>query len=308
MPDHVEEYKVINVKLDRLKPHPRNEAIYGHEPVDMALCESISEIGIDTPLEITKDYTLIKGHRRLQCAKYLKLETVPCRIRMDLEDEHSILFTLIEDNRHQRERNPLQKQREVKSLMDIIAARRKLTGDLNIRQEAKLTGIDLTQASEMAPEAARKLDEAIEDAKSKIKSERQKGSTYHLALQIGGQENKQYAKARKVNEAIDKLRSEGKEIEAGALQEQAIKNLSSAERGARVLLGEGSSIKPRRKPRKKAVRSVSIGSQCDNCTSALKSLRSLLSDDHDQRVGMALKIVETIKNLHSKAPDATDSN
>jgi len=229
----------------------------------------------------------------------LGLETVPCRIRADLEDDHSILFTLIEDNRHQRERDALQKQREVAELMEIIKARRQLTGDIQIDHQVKLGKVDLSKVSGMAPEAAEKLDEAIEEAKKEIKSDRQKSATYHIALQMGGQEKKQYAKAKKVNEAVDKLNAGGKPEEAQALKELALKNLSAAERSAKVALGEGAEKKPNRT----IVRKKTVASQCDNCLLALQTLINLLQDQNDPRVRTAIKIVETIRDQHEKSND-----
>ena len=47
---------------------------------DADLAISIRDKGIQEPLTISKDDYLLSGHRRLAAAKYLGLETVPCRV------------------------------------------------------------------------------------------------------------------------------------------------------------------------------------------------------------------------------------
>ena len=53
-------------------------AIANHD--DQALCHSIKEVGIQEPLVITLDNYLLSGHRRISCAKRLRLQTVPVRV------------------------------------------------------------------------------------------------------------------------------------------------------------------------------------------------------------------------------------
>ena len=55
-----------------------NFAIANHD--DLTLFQSIKEVGIQEPLVITLDNYLLSGHRRISCAKRLRLETVPVRI------------------------------------------------------------------------------------------------------------------------------------------------------------------------------------------------------------------------------------
>ena len=69
--------------VTQIKVAPENDLLY--EPFgianadDEALVVSIRELGIQEPLTLSEDNFLLSGHRRLEAAKYLKLEVVPIR-------------------------------------------------------------------------------------------------------------------------------------------------------------------------------------------------------------------------------------
>jgi hypothetical protein len=96
-----------------LRAHPINEKIYGSEIVDPNLLQSISEGGIIEELQITADYIVVSGHRRRACAIELGLESVPVRIRYDLDTDEKVVWALIEANRTQRDKTLEQKVREI---------------------------------------------------------------------------------------------------------------------------------------------------------------------------------------------------
>ena len=73
-------------EVDRISPdlidiNPENPRLIFDEKQDLALLESIDEVGILVPLIVFPDkpgrFTLLDGERRLRCAKRLNLKTVP---------------------------------------------------------------------------------------------------------------------------------------------------------------------------------------------------------------------------------------
>lgn len=100
----------ISVGVDDISETPQNWTIYrkpdqsGQEWND--LCDSIEENGINTPLELSSDYYVISGHRRLAAARHVGLEQVPAFIRSDITigemDDAERTLLLTERNRGTR--------------------------------------------------------------------------------------------------------------------------------------------------------------------------------------------------------------
>lgn len=286
--------QVLSVATDSLIPHPTNLEIYGEEPLDENLCASIENIGIDTPLEVTRDYRIIKGHRRWKCAKHLGMPSVPVVIRDDLTNDNAVLFHLIEDNRHQRTRSILQKQREAQHLMEIVKARRCEQGDTHVQWLARLGRLDMTALGDMDQETLERLDAQIAEAKSEIKNPEHAQKTYYLVLKMLGIPAGTYNTARKVNERIDILKREGKDDLVDEITELARnKSLRAAERKAIEHTDRGI------RPNKTKVRTVTISAQCDNAMHSLKSLVSLLPNQQDPRAMIAITQVKKIQEEYA---------
>ncbi len=98
------------VPLNHLKPHPRNEAIYGRNENLTDLMEAIALKGYVRPLLIKTDGTIISGHRRWRTLLALGWEKAPVQV-CHFESEDEELFVLIAENR-QRQQTTLQKIRE----------------------------------------------------------------------------------------------------------------------------------------------------------------------------------------------------
>jgi len=121
--------KVLEFAVDKLKPHRVNEFIY-QDRADDDLIDSVRAHGILTPLQATGNgKTIVSGHRRLDAAKRLNMDTVPVIFlsKMFPEDETELL---IEMNR-QRPKTNEQKVREAQVLTDCENKRRR-----RLRQEA----------------------------------------------------------------------------------------------------------------------------------------------------------------------------
>lgn len=73
------------------------------------LVESIRKHGLQHPVEILPDGTVVAGHQRLRAVKILGWTEVPVRIRHDLAEagEDAVVTYLIDDNLHRRQMDPL---------------------------------------------------------------------------------------------------------------------------------------------------------------------------------------------------------
>ena len=78
------EGEVDRISSDLIDLNPENPRLIFDEKEDLALLESIDEVGILVPLIVFRDkperFTLLDGERRLRCARRLNLKTVPVNI------------------------------------------------------------------------------------------------------------------------------------------------------------------------------------------------------------------------------------
>ncbi|MBE9057523.1 ParB N-terminal domain-containing protein [Sphaerospermopsis sp. LEGE 08334] len=87
-------------KVAELKPHPKNESIYGDEDIQ-ELAQSIKENGLSDALIITPDGRIISGHRRCKAVKLLGWETVNV-IEIEFPNEAEELKALLLKNQVRR--------------------------------------------------------------------------------------------------------------------------------------------------------------------------------------------------------------
>src|SRR5262249_43208658 len=90
-------------KVSDLKPHPKNEEIYGAVVVDDDFVEDVKRRGITQPLVVTKDNVIVCGHRRRLAAKLAGLEEVLVTV-FESDDELDVVEELVRSNHHTRER------------------------------------------------------------------------------------------------------------------------------------------------------------------------------------------------------------
>jgi len=98
------------IGLDQLKPHPRNEEIYGCTESIADLVELIQLKGYVQPLTVKTDGTIVSGHRRWRALAALGWKFVPVIVR-PFQTEDDELFVLVAENRH-RHQSPVQRIRE----------------------------------------------------------------------------------------------------------------------------------------------------------------------------------------------------
>ena len=91
--------------------HPLNTEIYGDDPVDEQLTESIRIHGVLAPLHTTTGYVVLDGHRRLKAARAAGLGTIPVIVVGSVQDELTMAEMLLEANRTRR-KNDEQRVRE----------------------------------------------------------------------------------------------------------------------------------------------------------------------------------------------------
>lgn len=117
------EDRIIEIPIHTIKPHPRNEEFFDSADNEAfaRLKESIAEVGMLTPIRISKNYTIISGHQRYRACQELGVEFIHAIIDNELEDENEMLMQLIVSNFGRAKNDPI-KQGE------LIAEYEKLRG------------------------------------------------------------------------------------------------------------------------------------------------------------------------------------
>jgi len=200
--------EIKDIEIGLLKPHPRNEAIYGQEDVSdlMALIEERGRI-VDN-LVINEDNIIISGHRRWLAATNLGHKTVPCEI-VSFDSSEEELEELIHYNAG-REKTLEQRIRESITLEEVYSEKAKKRSLSNLKQNK--TDMDNLTTSEKLPE---------EDA--------HKGSTRDVvAKKAGLSSGRTYDRGKDVILAVDKLRNNGNHDDADLLLAILNKSVSAA--------------------------------------------------------------------------------
>lgn len=78
--------KIENIKIDDLKPYPKNARKHPEAQID-ALKRNIEKFGFTTPVLVDDKNGVIAGHGRIMAMRELKLEEVPCVRISGLTDE-----------------------------------------------------------------------------------------------------------------------------------------------------------------------------------------------------------------------------
>lgn len=88
---------VQEIAIEELQPYANNAKMHGPEQVDL-IAQSIEEFGFISPCLIDKDKRIIAGHGRVEAAKQLGMERVPCLFIEGLSEEQYKAYILA-DNR-----------------------------------------------------------------------------------------------------------------------------------------------------------------------------------------------------------------
>lgn len=87
--------KVEERKLTELHPYEKNPR--KNDAAVKYVAESIKEFGFKVPIVIDSNGVIVAGHTRYKAAKKLKLETVPCIVADDLNEEQIKAFRLADN-------------------------------------------------------------------------------------------------------------------------------------------------------------------------------------------------------------------
>lgn len=114
---------IRKVKLADLKPHPR-QAEFFPAPTSaaiLALAEDIEARGLQQPIEILADKTIVCGHDRVAAVKVLDWDEIDAIIRDDLGEVGDVAVEehMIRDNFARKQLSPLGRARCAKRLRDL---------------------------------------------------------------------------------------------------------------------------------------------------------------------------------------------
>lgn len=105
------------MKVVDLKPHPKNEEIYGANEDVSDLVAKIKKSGRVHTMTVNSKGVVLAGHRRLKACIELGIETVRAEI-VDFDTPEEEIEFIVLDN-HQREKTNEQKAKEAKALKEV---------------------------------------------------------------------------------------------------------------------------------------------------------------------------------------------
>lgn len=208
--------KTRTMKVIDLKPHPKNEEIYGYDENISDLVEKIRRSGSVHTMTVNSKGYILAGHRRRRACMELGIKEVNVEV-LDFDTPEEEIEYII-DNNATREKTTEQKSREAKALKeveDVLAERRR-----------SLNGGDRKSENYRKSEVANPPHaiEQLEQGKSRD----------IVAKKIGMKSGREVERAISAVDAIDKLSDDGRTEEAdlirGVLNNRSI---SSAEELAR---------------------------------------------------------------------------
>ena len=178
------EEKITTVPMSALHPHPRNAEFFDDADPDSfaKLKDSIAELGLLTPLRVSKDYTIISGHQRYRACQELGVEYIQVIVDDELEDENEKTMQLIASN-FGRAKNDPEKQAalivEYEKLMGVRVGRPKFGNNSRISEMgknqdiiAKEFGVDVTTLRNLKRfgDLPKEVKEAVKDGKFSVTS------------------------------------------------------------------------------------------------------------------------------------------
>jgi ParB/RepB/Spo0J family partition protein len=126
---------------------------FSMDPPPDTLVQSIRELGITHPILLApsgKEYQIVCGHRRVECAHLLKLETVPALMLNDAPDPAQMLKRNLLENRAQRTYSDIEKGGIVYKLKEAGIPEAEIIKDylplLDLERSKKLL-VDLNQCA-----------------------------------------------------------------------------------------------------------------------------------------------------------------
>lgn len=199
--------EIMNLPVAALKPHPRNEEFFSNiEGEDFKrLKESISELGILTPLRVAADMTLVSGHQRYRAAKELGLELVPVIVDHTLQSDDGMIAQLIAANFGRMKNDPIKQAKWIAEYERVRGVRvgrpsDKLRQNVVISQEdiANELGIDVRTVQRL-----KKLNNLLPEIQDIISEGKVTASTgYNLIASLSPEEQRKLLESLPETEKI----------------------------------------------------------------------------------------------------------
>lgn len=102
----------MEMKVADLKPHPKNEEIYGANEDVSDLVEKIKKSGRVHTMTVNSKGIVLAGHRRLKACIELGIETVNTEIVDFDTPEEEIEFIVLDNHQRKRQSNRRRKKQE----------------------------------------------------------------------------------------------------------------------------------------------------------------------------------------------------
>ena len=128
----------------------QNLTRFSMDPPQDTLVQSIRELGITHPILLSKEYQIVCGHRRVECARLLKLETVPALVLEESPAPAEMLKRNLLENRAQRTYSDIEKGSIVHQLKEAGIPEAEIIKDylllIDLERSKKLF-VDLIQSA-----------------------------------------------------------------------------------------------------------------------------------------------------------------
>jgi len=199
----------IEMKVAGLKPHPKNEEIYGANEDVSDLVEKIKKSGRVHTMTVNSKGVVLAGHRRLKACIKLGIETVNAKI-VDFDTPEEEIEFIVLDN-YQREKTVEQKAKEARTLKEV---------ETKLAEKRMKSGVNQYTKSSPVPNSAHP-------------SEKGKARDF-VAKKVGLRSGHEVDRAITAVNKIDELRKSGRgkdaELIRGVLNNRSV---SAAEEFAR---------------------------------------------------------------------------
>lgn len=105
----------MKIDINKLQSHPLNQRIYGYDD-NSELLEKIKSSGWIKPILITPNYTILSGHRRVDCCKTLGITEIECEVIEG--DPIKCMEIMLSENAY-RVKSTFQLMKEAEMYLDI---------------------------------------------------------------------------------------------------------------------------------------------------------------------------------------------
>ncbi len=142
---------VRQLRVGALLPNPMNRFSMAEDEQFLSTVESVKKDGflediIVTPAEVEGQYRIVSGHRRVEAAKKLGKQSVPCKVRT-YPDKLAELRALMGANLHRRSLSPFDMAHQLETLRDVLKEENQLPENVKEQSELLASQSDLSRAT-----------------------------------------------------------------------------------------------------------------------------------------------------------------